>query len=337
LVSFLQFLLFDRESKSIQKQLFYNNDTYENMQVEIALAYTEEIESMEISFANNIKTPEGGMHLTGFRTALTRVLNDYIKNHNKDGKDAGTLTGDDVREGLVALISVKLHEPQFEGQTKAKLGNPEARIAVDQIMSKSFRDFLEKNPDDAKRIIEKCMISARARNAAKAARDNVLRKSVFETATLPGKLADCISNKPSESELFIVEGESAGGCFSGDTKVALTDGRNLSFLDLIKEQEQGKQNYCYTIQENGSIGIAPIVNARKTKSNAKVVKLTLDNEEEILCTPDHRFMIRNGEYKEVQLLTKEDSLMPLYKKYSKIEKRITIEGYEMVQDPGTYN
>jgi DNA gyrase subunit B len=211
LVSFLQFLLFDREVKSLQKQLFYVKDECQDMQIEIALAYTEDIESVEISFANNIKTPEGGMHLTGFRTALTRVLNDYLKEHSDKNKENISLTGDDVREGLVALISIKLHEPQFEGQTKAKLGNPDARVAVDQVMSKAFRDFLEKNPDDAKRILEKCMISARARNAAKTARDNVLRKSVFETATLPGKLADCISNKPSESELFIVEGESAGG------------------------------------------------------------------------------------------------------------------------------
>ncbi len=208
IVAFLRYLIDARETKSIHKQLFYVADTYNDIQVEVAMVYTEDIETVEISFANNIKTGEGGMHLTGFRSALTRVLNDYIKNHTKENI---SLTGDDVREGLLAIISVKIKEPQFEGQTKAKLGNPEARVAVEQIMSSSFRDFLEKNPDDAKKILDKCFISAKAREAAKTARDSVLRKSVFETATLPGKLADCISKKPSESELFIVEGESAGG------------------------------------------------------------------------------------------------------------------------------
>jgi len=340
LVAFLQFLLFDRESKSLQKQLFYTNDTYEGMQVEVALAYTDDIESMEVSFANNIKTPEGGMHLTGFRTALTRVLNDYAKSHSKDSKEVVALTGDDVREGLIALVSVKLHEPQFEGQTKAKLGNPEARIAVDQIMSKSFRDFLEKNPEDAKRILEKGMLSARARNAAKAARDNVLRKSVFETATLPGKLADCISNKASESELFIVEGESAGGCFSGDTQVALVDGRNVSFIDLIKEQKEGKKNYCYTIKEDGSVGIAPILNARKTKTEAEVIKVTLDNNEELICTPDHKFMVNDLNYIEAINLTESNLLKIKEGNEIKIQKIKNINELIDVYDievPETHN
>jgi len=137
------------------------------------------------------------------------VLNDYLK--KTYAKENLSLTGEDVREGLMAVISVKIREPQFEGQTKAKLGNPEARVAVDQVMSKSFRDFLEKNPEDVKRILEKCLISAKARSAAKLARENVLRKSVMEHTTLPGELADCISRKAENSELFIVEGDSAGG------------------------------------------------------------------------------------------------------------------------------
>ena len=209
IVAFLNYLIKDHETKNIHKNLFYVNDNYEGIDVEIALSYVNEIETSELAFANNIHTPEGGMHLTGFRTALTRVLNTYLKKNY--AKEKLSLTGDDVREGLMTIISVKIREPQFEGQTKAKLGNPEARVAVDQVMSKAFLDFLEKNPDDVKKILEKCLVSAKARSAAKLARENVLRKSIMEHTTLPGKLADCISRKAEESELFIVEGDSAGG------------------------------------------------------------------------------------------------------------------------------
>lgn len=209
IVAFLNYLIKDHETKSIQKNIFYASDTQNEIEVEIALSYVDEIETSEMAFANNIHTPEGGMHLTGFRSALTRVLNDYLK--KTYAKENLSLTGEDVREGLMVIISVKIRESQFEGQTKAKLGNPEARVAVDQVMSKAFRDFLEKNPEDVKRILEKCLVSAKARSAAKLARENVLRKSVMEHTTLPGKLADCISRKAENSELFIVEGDSAGG------------------------------------------------------------------------------------------------------------------------------
>jgi len=150
------------------------------------------------------------MHLTGFRSALTRVLNDVARS-NEYLKGEESFSGDDTREGLVAIVSVKLKEPQFEGQTKAKLGNPEVRVAVDRVTSENFKEYLEINKDDAKRIIEKCLLANRARQAAKKARENILRKGVLEGASLPGKLADCISKKAEESELFIVEGESAGG------------------------------------------------------------------------------------------------------------------------------
>jgi len=154
------------------------------------------------------------MHLIGFRTALTRVLNAYARASGMTKDEEDNLTGDDVREGLIAVISVKLrapHEPQFEGQTKAKLGNPEARSAVDAVMNSAFKEFLEKNADDAKRILEKCFLAAKARKAARAARETVLRKGFLEGGGLPGKLADCQSRNPAESELFIVEGDSAGG------------------------------------------------------------------------------------------------------------------------------
>jgi len=203
---------------------------------------------------------------------------------------------------------------------------------VEQVLGDSFKEWLEIHKDDAKRIIEKCLLSARARQAAKKARENILRKGVLEGSSLPGKLADCISRNPENAELFLVEGESAGGCFSGNTKIILLDGRNISFEQLVEEHKQGKRNYCYTIKKDGRIGISLIENPRRTKKEASVIKILLDNGEEIICTPDHKFMLKNGNYKSAQDLTVEDSLMPLYRQYSKIGGKITIEGYEMVFD-----
>jgi len=207
--TFIRYLT--RHNSPIVKKIFYTKETKENILVEVGLVYVDDSESLELAFANNIYTPEGGMHLTGFRSALTRVLNDWAKTNNYFKGNTSNFTGEDVREGLVAIVSVKLREPQFEGQTKAKLGNPEARTAVEKVMSLRFREFLEANKNDAKKIVEKCLLSARARQAAKKAKENILRKGALEGATLPGKLADCITRKAEEAELFIVEGESAGG------------------------------------------------------------------------------------------------------------------------------
>ena len=190
--------------------IFYAKGEKDNIVVEAAFRYTKEFEIYEESFANNIITPEGGTHLTGFRSALTRTLNDYAKKNNVlKGED--TLTGDDVREGITAVVSVKIREPQFEGQTKAKLGNPEAKSAVETVVTETLNDFFERNPQDIKAILEKCLLASKARQAAKAARQTVLRKGILEGLALPGKLADCSSKDPEESELYIVEGESAGG------------------------------------------------------------------------------------------------------------------------------
>jgi len=169
------------------------------------------METIEKGFVNNIFTPEKGTHITGFRSALTRAFNDYAKRENLLKEIKTSLSGDDIREGLIAVVSVKLKEPQFEGQTKEKLGNPEAKTAVEQITYQGLFDYLERYPYDAKEIVKSCILAHKAKEAAKAARITVLRKGVLKGLTLPGKLTDCISRKPEESELFIVEGESAGG------------------------------------------------------------------------------------------------------------------------------
>jgi len=191
--------------------IFYGSGERNGILTEAAFLYTNEYECYEESFANNIHTEDGGSHLTGFRAALTRTLNDYAKKSGFLKETDDNLSGEDVREGLTGVVSVKIKEPQFEGQTKAKLGNPEAKIAVEGIVTETLTDFLERNPQDAKAIIENCILSQKARKAAKAARETVLRKGVLEGLALPGKLADCSSRKPEESELYIVEGESAGG------------------------------------------------------------------------------------------------------------------------------
>jgi len=183
------------------------------LSVEVALQYVDDITPRISAFANNIYNPEHGTHVTGFKTALTRTLNNYAKKNNffsvKD-KDAG-FTGDDVLEGITAVISVKMPDIQFEGQTKAKLGSVEARGAVESVFGDAFSEYLEENPDDAKAIVNKVAIAVKARKAAKAAKDSVLRKGALEGMTLPGKLADCQSKSAEESEIFIVEGDSAGG------------------------------------------------------------------------------------------------------------------------------
>ncbi len=310
--------------------IFYCDKDVKDAKVEIALQYNDEYNETVLSFANNIHNPEGGTHLIGFKTALTRILNSYARAHNLLKEKDENLSGEDTREGLTAIISVKLSNPQFEGQTKGKLGNAEMKGYVEQIFGETFGIFLEEHPKEAEAIIGKCLISAQARIAARTARATILRKGALEGLTLPGKLSDCSSRKAEESELYIVEGDSAGGCFSGDTKISLADGRNLSFKDIIKESKRGKQNYCYSMNNDNEIVIEKILNPRLTKKNVEVIKVILDNDEEIVCTPDHKFRLVDGTYVEAKNLNSKISLAPLYKKLSKREGRITIKGYEMV-------
>ncbi len=210
LLSLVKF--YNHYQKPIHKNIFYvekKTDTVES--VEVSLQYVDDISARILAFANNIYNPEGGTHLTGFKTALTRSLNAYSRKNNLIKESEDNFTGDDVMEGLTAVVSVKIRDIQFEGQTKAKLGSVEARGAVEEVFGEGFNAFLEENPDDARAIISKVILALKARKAAKAAKDSVLRKGALEGMTLPGKLADCQSKDASESEVFIVEGDSAGG------------------------------------------------------------------------------------------------------------------------------
>ena len=202
---------YNKFQKALHNNIFYIEKELDGVGIEIALQYVDDIMDRIFPFANNIFTAEGGTHVTGFKTALTRTLNTYCKKNEMMKESEGGFTGDDVLEGLTAVISVKLREIQFEGQTKAKLGSMEAQGAVGTVFGEAFASFLEENPDDAKTIISKSILALRARKAAKAAKDSVLRKGALEGMTLPGKLADCQSKDASESELFLVEGDSAGG------------------------------------------------------------------------------------------------------------------------------
>lgn len=244
----------NRKEQPKHDNIFYVSKKHKDIKVEVAFQYTDDIQSYEEGFANNIYTGEGGMHLTGFKTALTRGLNDYARKNGILKSSDEKLSGDDVREGLTAVISVGLPEPQFEGQTKARLGNPEARTAVDAVVSEALEQFLEEHPQDAKSIIEKSILAAKARKAAKAARDTVIRKGALEGLALPGKLADCSNRDPAESELFIVEGDSAGG--------SCKSGRDRSFQAIlplrgkILNVEKSRLNKALTSKEIRAVVIA---------------------------------------------------------------------------------
>ncbi len=197
--------------KTLNPSVFYYEKAIDDTSVEVALQYTDNFKENIYTFANSIYTVEGGTHLVGFRSSLTRVINDYARTQNFLKEKDENLTADDVKEGLTAVLSVKLREPQFEGQTKAKLGNPETRAFVATIVNEGLKDFFDTHPADAREIVGKALLSARARIAARAARDSVIRKGILEGLALPGKLADCSNRDAAQTELFIVEGDSAGG------------------------------------------------------------------------------------------------------------------------------
>lgn len=209
----------------VDEDIFYIEKEIGEGVVEVAMQYTDSYSETVMAFANNVYNPDGGSHLTGFRTALTRVVNDYARKNGLLKEKEENLTGEDTREGLTAVVLVKIPDPQFEGQTKNKLGNPEVRGYVEQVMNEWFNYYLEEHPNVARKIVNKALLAARARKAARAARDNIIRKGALDGASLPGKLADCATKDRSQAELFIVEGNSAGG--------SAKDGRNSYYQAIL--------------------------------------------------------------------------------------------------------
>lgn len=223
IISFVRHL--NRNRTTWHRQPIYISKNVDSTQVEVALQYNDGFTESVFSFANCVNTQDGGSHLTGFRTALTRVLNDYAHKNKFLKEDEPNLTGEDVREGLTAVINVKLHQPQFEGQTKAKLGNPETKGIVESVVGEGLSLYFEEHPDDLKKIAEKCILAAKAREAARKARDLIVKKNSLLSATLPGKLADCSEKEPSLCEIYLVEGDSAGG--------SAKQGRNPRFQAIL--------------------------------------------------------------------------------------------------------
>jgi DNA gyrase subunit B len=222
-----------------------------------------------------------------------------------------------------------MREPQFEGQTKGKLGSPEIRGYVTQAMNESFAEYLEEHPRDGRAIIEKVALAAKARLAAHAARDSVLRKGALDGFALPGKLADCSQRDPAKSEIFIVEGDSAGGCFSGDTRISLASGQEKTMEELANDWEKGVTHFGYATSSHGDVRIVPLVHPRQTKQNTELIEVELDNGEKIKCTPDHLFRLRDGLYIRADALKAGESLMPLKIRHTTWGENPG-QGYEMV-------
>lgn len=276
--------------------IFYVERQVEDSMIEVAIQYNDSYAETIRPFANNVLTPDGGMHLIGFRAGLTRVINDYARKSGLLKEKEENLSGEDIREGLTAVILVKLPDPQFEGQTKNKLGNPEVRRYVEQVMNEYFAYFLEENPNAAKKIVGKSLLAARARKAARAARDNVIRKGALDGASLPGKLADCSSKNPDECELYIVEGDSAGG--SAKTG---RDSRTQAILPLrgkVLNTERARLDKMYANREILSlikgmgVGIGDAFDIRGLRYNRVIIMTDADVDGSHIATLLMTFFFR---------------------------------------------
>ncbi|NEW61590.1 DNA topoisomerase (ATP-hydrolyzing) subunit B [Sulfurovum sp. bin170] len=331
----------DMNTKEPLSKAQFFQGTADDIEIDIALMYCDADSEKSLSFVNNIKTADGGTHEAGFRAGLTRSMSRYIS-RNANAKEKNTkITGDDCKEGLITIISVRVPEPQFEGQTKGKLGSSYVRPLVQKFFSESFNKYLEENPNDAKAIMGQILLAARGRDAAKRAKDLVKRKDSMSIGTLPGKLADCQSKDPALSEIYLVEGDSAGGCWSGKTKVKCANGTDISIEILAEEHKKGKVNFIYTYNhKTDKIELQKIKNVWETKVTDDLLYITLDNGERELCTSDHRWLLRNGEYVEAKDLKVGTSIMPLYTEirefgfhHRKHLKELKIHKYEAVLYP----
>jgi DNA gyrase subunit B len=305
LLALVRFL--NKHLKPVHKNIFYTkkqvNENGES--VEVAFQYADDISNRIFSYANNIPNPDGGFHYTGFKTALTRVMNKYAKKNNIIKEKEESLQGDDLLEGITAIVSIHLADPQFEGQTKGKLGSTEAKSMVDSVFSEALTEFLEERPDDAKSILRKAVMSQKARQAAKAAKDSVMRKGALEGLSLPGKLADCQSKKAEDSELFIVEGDSAGGSAKQgrDRKtqaILPLKGKILNVERARIDKILGSQEVRNVITALGT-GVGDIFNIEKLRYHKIIIATDADVDGEhittLLLTLFYRYfkpLIENG-------------------------------------------
>ena len=324
--SFVRYL---NKNRSVLHEPVHVEKQVNGTAVEVAIQYTDGYNESVFAFANNINTVDGGTHLTGFRSALTRTLNDYARKAGLLKDSDPNFSGEDVREGLTAIVSVKLQDPQFESQTKGKLGNAEVKGNVESVVAEAFGQFLEENPREARQIVQKCLTSSRAREAARQARDLVIRKSALESLTLPGKLADCSERDPAKCEIYIVEGDSAGGCLAAETRVPLASGIVKTMQELAEDWQHGIQHFGYATNGDGDVRIVPLIEPRLTMRLAALVEVTLDNGERIRCTPDHPFRLRDGSYRAAGELRPAESLMPLKTRRTS-EEELPGPGYELV-------
>ncbi len=284
------------KDKKALTEIIHIKKNEENTEVEVGIQYSDDIADNILSFANNIYNPEGGTHLTGFKSAITKTINDYAKKINviKEGEEG--LTGDDVREGLTAIISVKLQNPQFEGQTKMKLNNNEIQTIVRNVTSRELETYLSEHPKEGKNIIEKVLLAARARKAAKAARESVMRKGVLEGGTLPGKLADCSERDPQKAEIFIVEGDSAGGSAKQGR-----DRKIQAILPLTGKPINSEKYRIDRVLDNDKLkdlvialgtGIADNLNLEKLRYNKIIIMTDADVDGEHIVTLLLTFLYR---------------------------------------------
>jgi DNA gyrase/topoisomerase IV subunit B len=302
-------------------------------EVEVAVRWGTGYDRTIECFTNTIRNVHGGTHRRGFDRAVVKAVNEAISRTRgllKPKEDPPTL--EDVEEGMTAVVHVRLPEPQFTSQTKDELSTAGVTKVLQSIVEAEIRAWAEdrKTKTEAKTVLQKVVDASRVRLTQKQQKDAARRKTALEGAAMPPKLVDCRSTGIGRSELFLVEGDSALGCFTGDTMVALASGRSRSFADLAADWERGITHFGYTTNKAGRVVVAPLVEPRLTKRNASLVRVTLDSGESVRCTPDHLFRLRDGSYRRADELTAGDSLMPLYRSVSSRAAGDKLDGYERV-------